>query len=266
MPISPKRMPFFEHIAEMRRRLIIMAVTVGVASIALYGVAWNIYAFIMAPLKPSLNGAVPTVFGPWATFGLRFQVSFYAAIALSAPVIFWQLGAFFLPALKENERKYVVPTFIAAVVLFLMGVAFCYYVILDVGFKWILAQGGSTIAVIPDATLFFNGVGLLMLGFGIGFELPVVVFYLVIFNIVPYAKLRSQWRVVYVLIMVVASVATPDWSPWTMGGLFVSLILLYELSMLLARVVLRKRIAAQKAEELALYGEVDEDDEELAES
>lgn len=260
MPISPKRMPFFEHIAEMRRRLIVIAVTVIVASLVLYTWAWRIYDFVLAPLKPALHGALPTVFGPWATFGLRFQVSFYAAIVVASPVIIWQVGAFFLPALRPKERKYLIPTFFAGIVLFITGIAFCYYVILDVGFKWILEQAGSTIAVIPDATLFFNGVGLLLLGFGMGFELPVVVFYLVIFNIVPYAKLRAQWRVVYVLIMVVSSVATPDWSPWTMGGLFVSLIILYEGSMLFARVVLRKRIAAQKAEELALFGETEDEE------
>ena len=69
---------------------------------------------------------------------------------------------------------------------------------------------------------------MMLIGFGIGFELPVVVFYLVIFNIVPYAKLRSNWRIVYVVLMLVASAATPDWSPYTMGGLFVALVVLYE--------------------------------------
>ena len=99
---------------------------------------------------------------------------------------------------------------------------------------------------------------MMMLGFGIGFELPVIVFYLVIFNIVPYAKLRESWRVVYVVLMLVASAATPDWSPYTMGGLYVALVGLYEISMLLARVTLRKRIAAQKRAEL---GEGDDSDE-----
>jgi len=105
--------------------------------------------------------------------------------------------------------------------------------------------------VIPDAVKFFQGVVLMLLGFGVGFELPVIVFYLVIFNIVPYKKLRQSWRVVYVALMVVASAATPDWSPATMGGLYAALVILYELSMLLARVTLRKRIAAQRAAELA---------------
>ena len=139
--------------------------------------------------------------------------------------------------------------------------AFCYTIILGPAFTWIFAQGGTSIGVIPDAQKFFQGVIMLLIGFGIGFELPIVVFYLVIFNIVPYAKLRAQWRVVYVVLMLVASAATPDWSPLTMGGLYVALVLLYEGSMLFARVVLRKRIAAQKREEIELFGDDDADDD-----
>ena len=257
MPITPQRMPFFDHIAELRRRVVVIAATIVVLSMALYTWGWQIYDFVMAPVLPLLKSP-PTIFGPFGTFGLRFQVAFYASMVVGAPIIIWQIGAFFLPALKAKERRYIVPTFIAAVLLFGLGLTFCYEVIMSVGFKWILDQGGTAVQVIPDAQKFFEGVGLLLIGFGVGFELPIVVFYLVIFNIVPYAKLRSQWRVVYVVLMVVASAATPDWSPWTMGGLFVALVGLYEISMLLARVTLRKRIAAQKAAELALYGDGDD--------
>lgn len=255
MPITPKRLPFFDHIAELRRRIVIMAVTVLALSMLLYTWGWDIYNFVMAPILPQLDSA-PTIFTPFGTFGLRFQVAFYAALIAGAPILIWQIGAFFLPALKEKERRYVVPTFIAAITLFALGVTFCYTIILEVGFQWILAQGGDAVAIIPDAQKFFHGVVMLLLGFGIGFELPIVVFYLVIFNIVPYAKLREQWRIVYVALMLVASAATPDWSPWTMGGLYAALVLLYEASMLLARVTLRKRIAAQKKEEIELYGDV----------
>lgn len=260
MPITPKRLPFFDHIAELRRRIVVMAVTILVLSMALYTWGWQIYNFVMAPILPQLKSA-PTIFTPFGTFGLRFQVAFYASLVVGAPILIWQIMAFFLPALKEKERRYVIPTFISAVILFAAGVTFCYTVILGVGFEWILAQGGTAVAIVPDAQKFFQGVIMLLLGFGIGFELPIVVFYLVIFNIVPYAKLREQWRVVYVALMFVASAATPDWSPWTMGGLYVALALLYEASMLLARVTLRKRIAAQKREEIELFGDVVSDND-----
>jgi sec-independent protein translocase protein TatC len=254
MPITPQRMPFFDHIAELRRRIVIVAVTLLTLSMVLYTWAWQIYTFVLAPIWDLLP-VKPQIFDPFGTFGLRFKVAFYASLVLGSPIIIWQVLAFFLPALRDKERRYVIPTFSAAVLLFLGGVTFCYTVILGAAFSWIFQQGGTAVGVIPDAKLFFQGVIMLLIGFGIGFELPIVVFYLVIFNIVPYEKLRAQWRIVYVVLMLVASAATPDWSPLTMGGLFVALGLLYEASMLLARVALRKRIAAQKAEELALFGD-----------
>ena len=250
---TPNRMPFFDHIAELRRRIVVIAVTLLVAGDGALHWGWQIYYFVMAPVLPLLD-LKPQVFTPFGTFGLRFQVAFYAAIVVGSPIIIWQFMAFFLPALKAKERRYVVPTFATAAVLFLAGVAFCYTIILGPAFSWIIAQGGDAVGVTPDAQKFFQGVVMLLIGFGVGFELPVVVFYLVIFNIVPYEKLRQQWRVVYVVLMLVASAATPDWSPLTMGGLYAALVLLYEGSMLFARVVLRKRIAAQKREEIELYG------------
>ena len=243
-------MPFFEHIAELRRRIVVVAVTLLVSSMVLYTWGWQIYELVMRPVLGLLN-VEPQIFSPFGTFGLRFTVAFYAALVVTSPVIIWQVMAFFLPALKDRERRYIFPTFIAGVILFLSGVAFCYFIILGTAFQWILAQGGPVVGLTPDAVKFFQGVVLMLLGFGVGFELPVVVFYLVIFNIVPYKKLRASWRIVYVVLMVVASAATPDWSPATMGGLYAALVALYEVSMLLARVTLRKRIAAQRAAELA---------------
>jgi sec-independent protein translocase protein TatC len=245
-------MPFFDHIAELRRRIVIIAVTIVVGSMALYTWGWDIFNLVMAPITPLLNGVKWQIFTPFGTFGLRFTVSFYASLVVGGPIIIWQIMAFFLPALRDKEKKYIVPTFIAMVALFIVGVTFCYKIILGTAFAWIFAQGANSIGVTPDAAKYFQGVMMMLLGFGIGFELPVIVFYLVIFNIVPYAKLRSNWRIVYVVLMLVASAATPDWSPWTMGGLYVALVVLYETSMVLARVTLRKRIAAQKAGELVL--------------
>ncbi len=259
MPITPKRMPFFDHIAELRRRIVVIAVTILVLSMVLYTWGWQIFDFVMAPITPLLHGVKWQIFSPWGTFGLRFQVAFYTSLVVGAPIIIWQVMSFFLPALRDKERRYVIPTFVAAVTLFALGVTFCYTVIMNAGFAWIISQAGASVGVTPNAQLYFEGVILLLIGFGVGFLLPIVVFYLVIFNIVPYAKLRAQWRVVYVALMFVASAATPDWSPWTMGGLFVALAVLYEASMLLARVTLRKRIAAQKRKEIELYGEDDDE-------
>lgn len=239
-------MPFLEHLDELRKRLFIIAVLIIVGSLALYTWGWDIYYLIMKPVLEVLGDRTPTVFNPFEAFTLKFKVALYGTLIVGSPIIIWQVMAFFLPALKPKEQRYVVPTFLVMVLLFALGVAFCYTQVLGVAFDWMLGQAGDAVATIPSASQYFNGATLLMIGFGIGFELPVVVFYLVLFDIVPYHKLRSNWRVSYVVIMIVASVATPDWSPVTMGALFAALVALYEGSLLFARVLLSKRIAARR--------------------
>jgi sec-independent protein translocase protein TatC len=248
-------MPFLEHLAELRRRLVIIAAVILVGSSTLYFWAPQLYDLVMKPITelPQLGGKPLNILGPFGTFGLRFSVGLYGSIVLGSPIILWQVLAFFLPALKPKERKYVIPTFIALVIFFASGVAFCYAFILKTAFGWMVSQAWQTVQVLPDAKLYFSGATLLMLGFGIAFELPVVLFYLMVFNVVPYRTLRKNWRVAYLILMVVASIATPDWSPVTMGALFGALLVLYEGSMALARVVLTRRIAQQKA----LYGDIE---------
>lgn len=248
-------MPFFEHLAELRKRLIIVLACVSVVSLVMYTWAWDVYEFVLAPVMPYLKDAGVDSFkvgGPFEGFTLRFRVSMYAALVMTSPVIIWQIMAFFLPALRPKERRYVIPTFFAMLALFAGGVAFSYIVVAPVGFQWMIDQTtGSVVGQLGLADRWFTGVILLLFAFGIGFELPVIVFYLIVFNVVPYKKLRENWRVAYVVIMIVAAVATPDWSPVTMGSLFAALVALYEISMLLARSVLAKRIAEQAAEAAA---------------
>ncbi|PKQ29953.1 MAG: twin-arginine translocase subunit TatC [Actinobacteria bacterium HGW-Actinobacteria-10] len=246
MPIKPKRMGWLDHLDELRRRLAVIAGVILLGSIALYAVAPELYDFFMQPIIQVLDGRQFITTTPFENFTLRFKIAFYATLVLGSPVIIWQVMAFFLPALKPNEQKWVLPTFAAMVVLFLGGAYFCHSVVLPAAFEWMIGQAWSSVDVLPSANLYFQGASLLVIAFGVGFQLPVVVFYLMLFNIVPYATLRSNWRIAYVVMMIVASVATPDWSPVTMGALFGALLVLYEASMLLARVVLAKRIAAAK--------------------
>ncbi len=248
-------MRFIEHLDELRRRIVIIAVTVGMASMVLYIWSWDFLEILMKPILPYLGDEKLRVLGPFEPFTFRFKVSLYAALVITSPIIIWQVLAFFLPALKPKEQRYFIPTFAVAVVLFLAGNYFAYAVILGPAFEWMLGQTGTgeLITILPEAPKFLSGVTLLMLGFGLAFQLPVVIFYLIAFGLVPYKSMRKNWRIAYVILLVVASIATPDWSPVTMGFLFAALVVLYEGSLLLARLLLRKRIAEQKAREDAEF-------------
>ncbi len=200
MPIGPKRLPFFEHIAELRKRLIIVVSVVIVTTLVLYTWAWDVFDFVLKPVLPYLKAAGVDQFkvgGPFEGFTLRFKIAMYAAIVLTSPIIIWQVMAFFLPALKPRERRYVIPTFAAMLLLFIGGVVFCYMVVVPVGFEWMIDQtSNSLVGQLGLADKWFQAVMLMLLAFGIGFQLPVIVFYLMIFNVVPYQKLRQNWRVV----------------------------------------------------------------------
>ena len=175
----------------------------------------------------------------------------------TSPIILWQFLAFFLPALKPNERKWFIPTFAAGVVLFILGTVFCYLIILHPAFAWLTDQTSGLGTVVPNAASYIDVIIKFEIGFGIAFELPIIIFYLVIFNIVPYKKLRNSWRYIYVGLMGFSAMVTPDANPVTMILMFAALIALYEVSLLISRIVLAKRIKKQQEEELALYGEDD---------
>jgi len=173
--------------------------------------------------------------------------------------------AFFLPALKSNERKWVLPTFFSGVTLFVIGVVFCYAIILDPAFEWMISQTNAFAAVLPDAEHYVMLVIVFEIAFGFAFQLPLIVFYLIVFNIVPYQKLRKSWRVVYIALLVFSAMVTPDANPVTMLLMFGAMAVLYEISLFVSRIVLNKRIkaaeAAQLAEERAEEEGLDLDDE-----
>ncbi len=263
MPIGPARMPLMEHLGELRMRLVRIVVVLLVAVCVFYLAAGTMGQFLLLPIADFLptaeDGTVELSFlNAFDPFTVKFKIAFWMSVVATSPIILWQVLAFFLPALKPNERKWFIPTFAAGVALFILGTVFCYLIILHPAFQWLTDQTSDLGEVLPNAANYVDVIIKFEIGFGIAFELPIVIFYLVIFNIVPYSKLRSSWRYVYVGLMVFSAMVTPDANPVTMLLMFAALVALYEASLFISRIVLAKRIKKQQEEELALYG--DEDD------
>lgn len=262
MPIGPARMPLMEHLGELRMRLVRIVVVLLVACCVFYLAAGTIGQFLMLPIADCLptaeDGTVDLQFlNAFDPFTVKFKIAFWVSVVATSPVILWQILAFFLPALKPKERRWFIPTFAAAVALFIFGTVFCYLVILSPAFQWLTDQTAGLGVITPNAANYIDVIIKFELGFGIAFELPIVIFYLVIFNIVPYKKLRASWRYVYVGLMVFSAMTTPDANPVTMLLMFAALIALYEISLLIARIVLTNRIKKQQAEGI----EPDDEDE-----
>ena len=272
MAIGQARMPLFDHIGELRRRITIIIVSVLFCSIVLWFFSPMLILILIQPITEYLTTSGTAITGveqlrevlnalnPLDGFTIKFKVALVFSILVCAPIWIWQLLGFFLPALKPNERKWVIPTFFAMVVLFAIGMLFCYFVILDAAFSWLLEQVTDFANVFPNAKDYINTILLFEIAFGIAFELPLVVFYLTVFNIVPHKKLRSNWRTVYIVLMVICAMVTPDANPLTMILMFAAMAVLYEGSLLLSRIVLARRIARQKRQEAGEFNEDDEDD------
>ncbi|CAK7036687.1 MAG: Sec-independent protein translocase protein TatC [Paraeggerthella hongkongensis] len=253
MPIGPARMPLFDHLGELRMRLVRIIACLAIAVVVFYMATPIMGQFLLLPISEFLpqdasGFASLQAIDPFEAFSTRFKISLWASLVACAPVILWQILAFFLPALKPSERKWFIPTFAAAVALFIFGTVFCYLIILNPAFQWLTDQAAGLGTVAPRMSSYIDMIIKFELGFGVAFELPLVVFYLVIFDVVPYKKLRGSWRMVYVVLMVISAMATPDASPVTMLLMFAAMIGMYEVSLLISRIVLSKRIKKQNEE------------------
>lgn len=241
MPIGPARMPIMDHLGELRRRITIIVVAIIVGALVVYMATPTLIEMMIDQIRSAMRGGDLYVFSALGGFTIRFKVALFFSVIVCSPIIIWQIMGFFLPALKPNERKWVVPTVGAMVALFFLGMIFCYFVIQPAAFGWLLDQTFEFAQSMADAEDYLNIYMLLEIGFGLAFQLPLVIFYLSIFHLVPYKTFRSQWRTVYVALMVLSACVTPDASPVTMVLMFAVLIALYEAALAVARYIIIAR-------------------------
>lgn len=240
-PIGPARMPLMDHLSELRRRLTIIVVSLAATAIVIYFATPTLISIMIDPIREALGGSDIYIMGALDGFTIRFKVALFFGAIVCTPIIIWEIMAFFLPALNAKERRWVVPTVAAMVILFFLGMIFCYLVIQQAAFGWLTQQSIEFAKLAPNADDFLNIMMLLEIGFGVAFQLPLVIFYLSILHIVPYSTFRKQWRYVYVILLTMCGIFTPDASPVTMLLMFAVLIALYEISLAIARQVITKR-------------------------
>ena len=241
MPIGPARMPIMDHLGELRRRVTIIVVSVVVCALVVYFATPTLIELMIDQIRDAMNGAELVVTTVLGGFTIRFKVALFFSVIICCPIIIWEIMAFFLPALKPKERRWVLPTVAAMVALFFLGMVFCFFIIQPAAFGWLLEQSLEIGNLLPEASDYLDIYMLLEIGFGLAFQLPLVIFYLSILHLVPYKTFRSQWRIVYVAFMVLSAVVTPDASPVTMILMFAVLIFLYEAALAVARFIIVAR-------------------------
>ena len=224
------RLTLVEHLDELRTRLIISAVTLVVA----FGLCFWQNQLLFDLMNDPLNGREPLTLGVTEPFYTTVTVSAYAALVLALPVILYQLYAFVLPAFSPRERKVAMPLLMLVPVLFAAGVVFGYFVVLDRAVHFLLNFNDDEFNVQVRARDYYSFVALSLLAFGLVFQIPVLILALTRLGITTPTKLRRGRRVALVGIAVVAMLGSPGGDPVTMLMLMVPLLVLYELSIVLA--------------------------------
>jgi sec-independent protein translocase protein TatC len=232
---------FISHLVELRDRLVKAAIGVAIVCGAL--LLWpgpaHIYDFLAAPMLASLPaGAKMIATGVAAPFLVPMKVTLVLALLLALPWVFYQAWAFIAPGLYAHEKRLVLPLVISSSLLFVAGVAFCYFLVFGRVFHFISNFAPASIAVMPDIENYLDFVMSMCLAFGATFEVPVVVVILVRMGIVTVEKLKSIRPYAIVGAFVIAAVVTPP-DVVSQLALAVPMCLLFELGLLLAPVFVR---------------------------
>jgi sec-independent protein translocase protein TatC len=232
---------FISHLVELRDRLVRAVIGVAIVCIAL--LLWPgpamIYDFLAAPMLASLPvGAKMIATGVSAPFLVPMKVTLVLALILSLPWVFYQAWAFVAPGLYAHEKRLVLPLVFSSSLLFIAGVAFCYFFVFGRVFHFIANFAPSSIAVMPDIENYLDFVISMCLAFGATFEVPVVVVILVRMGFITVEKLKSIRPYVIVGAFVISAIVTPP-DAVSQLALAVPMCLLFELGLLLAPVFVR---------------------------
>jgi sec-independent protein translocase protein TatC len=230
-PIShDDRLSVVDHLDELRTRLVVSLVAFGAALGLCF---WQNHLILDVVNRPLPGHLKPITFGVTEPFMTTFTNSAYAAIVLSLPVVLYQVYAFVLPAFSPSERRVALPLLLAIPVLFIAGVVFCYFVVLPPATKFLLHFNSDQFHIQVRARDYYSFVTLTMLAVGLAFQVPIGIVALVRLGIVSLEQLRGNRRYAYLVIAILAALL-PTIDPVSLMIEMVPLILLYELSIVLA--------------------------------
>jgi sec-independent protein translocase protein TatC len=231
-PISHEdRLSVVDHLGELRSRLVLSLVAFGVA-FAL--TSWQNHLVLDIVNHPLPNGVKPITLGPAESFYTTITNSAYAALLIALPVILYQLYAFILPAFSPTERRVALPLMLLIPVLFVGGVLFCYFVVLEPALKFLLHFNADQFNIQVRARDYYSFVTLLMIAMGLAFQVPIVLLAACRMGVTTPEKLARNRRYA-VLVIAVAAALLPTIDPLSLLLEMVPMVLLYELSIVLAK-------------------------------
>ena len=240
---------FFSHLIELRSRLLRALIAVGLVFICLFPFAGDLYAMLAQPLLVALpKGGQMIATDVTTPFFVPMKVAMMTAFMIALPYVLYQVWAFIAPGLYSHERRLIAPLVAASTLLFLCGMAFAYFLVFPVVFGFVTSVAPQGVAVMTDINKYLDFVLTLFVAFGITFEVPGVVVVLVTMGMVSVEKLREIRSYVVVGAFVIGAIFTPP-DVVSQIMLAVPLWLLYELGIVVASMMVKKKPAATEGPE-----------------
>jgi sec-independent protein translocase protein TatC len=237
---------FLSHLIELRQRLVRSAIAIVVVFLALSPFMRDIFEILSAPLMSVLpEGTKLIATGVITPFMVPLKLTLFVAFLITLPYVLYQAWAFIAPGLYLHEKRLAAPIIASSVAMFGLGMAYCYFVVFGLVFRFIASFAPATVNVAPDIDAYFSFVLGLFLAFGLTFEVPIVVVLLARFGIADVERLKAARPYVVVGAFIVAAIFTP---PDVISQLLlaVPLCVLYEVGIQVARLV-EKRADAEAA-------------------
>lgn len=252
MSDPPEPLPegtLMSHLLELRNRLLRIFVAVMIAFIPCAFYSNRLFDLISTPLVSKLPAGQKLIATTvTATFTAPLKLAFIVGLLVAMPYVLYQVWSFVAPGLYRREKRFAVPLLVSSIILFYVGVAFAYEVILPLVFRFFVATTPHNVQLMADINNYLSFVFHLFVGFGVAFETPVAVVLLVLTNLVSLEKLRKARGYVLIIVFIVAAALTPPdvLSQTAMG---VPMYLLYEGGLWFAAIMSRQKASAAAASE-----------------
>lgn len=229
--MADKRMTLVEHLDELRRRLLISLATILIATCLAFWKVKEIAAYLAKPVGHLV------FLSPVEAFMAYLKLAFFVGLFISSPIVIFQIWQFVSTGLTEKERKTFIFYFPFSIALFLSGAAFAFFIVIPWALKFLIDFAGPNVLPMLSISKYISFVVVLLLMFGVVFELPIAILLLTKLGIVSPAGLRKNRKYAILLIFIVAAVLTPTPDAFTQLLMAIPLIFLYELSIWLSKLV-----------------------------
>lgn len=248
-------MPITEHLSELRKRFFIIVASVFIVFIITFTYSETIFNILSLPLKTEMKLSMESPYihyiekkadklvflGPAEGFWMHIKISFFSAIAISLPMIFCQLWLFVSPGLLQKEKKYFLPFMVSATLLFCVGVAFCFFIVLPFAMTFLLGYKTQNFEPMLAVGRYTDFCLKFILSFGVVFELPIIIIFMTKFGIVTPKTLAKQRKYAVLFAFVAAALLTPTPDALNQTLMAVPIIVLYEVGILLSRLMYREK-------------------------